>query len=305
MGLRINTNISSLNAQRRLGKTTAKLQNTMSKLSSGERINKSADDAAGLAVSENLRSDIRSLNMAKRNSSDGISLVQTAEGGLSEVSSMLVRLRELAVQSASDTIGDSEREFVDKEFLQLKDEIDRISSSTEFNGTRLLIGKTEVPEDMGPPGNPFPLEVQVSKDYYTQTDSIENRNPVNIVKIDFGNINAYTHGEGSLELGQHAEGTRVNNKASAQQSIAAIDKAIFKVNDYRSYLGSVQNRLTSSINNLEIQVENLSEAQSRIRDTEFAQETAALTQQNILQQAGTSILSNANAQPQIALSLLA
>lgn len=304
MGLRINTNTTSINAQRQLGKTTRKLQNSMAKLSSGERINKAADDAAGLAVSENLKADVRSLNMAKRNANDGISIVQTAEGGLNEISNMLVRLRELAIQSSSDTIGNQEREFVDKEFLQLKDEIDRIAASTEFNGTRLLVGQREMPEDLGGTDNSFPLEIQVSKDYYSETDGIDKRNPVNIIKIDFGSLNAFTSGEGSLGLGENEEGTRVNNKQNAQQSISTIDDAIFKVNDYRSYLGSVQNRLMSSVRNLEVQSENLTESKSRIRDTDFASETAKLTQSNILQQAGTSVLANANSQPQIALSLL-
>lgn len=304
MGLRINTNITSVNAQRQLGRTTKNLQSSMGKLASGSRINKSADDAAGLAVSENLKADIRSLNMAKRNANDGISIVQTAEGGLTEVSSMLVRLRELAIQASSDTIGNREREFVDKEFLQLKDEIDRIASSTEFNGTRLLVGQREMPEDTGNTDNTFPLEIQVSKDYFSETDGIDKRNPVNIIKIDFANINAFTTGEGSLGIGEHEEGTRVNTKVAAQNSISILDDAIYKVNDYRAYLGSVQNRLSSSVNNLEVQTENLMEAKSRIKDTEFASETANLTQQNILQQAGTSILSQANAQPQIALSLL-
>ena len=304
MGLRIRTNISSINAQRRLSGSTRMLQSSMAKLSSGQRINKSADDAAGLAVSENLKADIRSLRMAKRNANDGISIVQTAEGGLTEISSMLIRLRELAVQGASDTIGNKEREFLDKEYLQLKDEIDRISASTEFNGTRLLVGKTEMPEDMGSADNSFPLEIQVSKDYYSDTDGIEKRNPVNIIKIDFGSLNAFTHGEGSLSIGEHEDGTRVNTKVSAQNSISILDEAIYKVNDYRSYLGSIQNRLVSSSNNLDVQAENLMEAQSRIRDTDFAAETAQMTQANILQQAGTSVLSQANAQPQIALSLL-
>lgn len=304
MGLRIRTNISSINAQRRLSGSTKMLKNSMAKLSSGQRINKSADDAAGLAVSENLKADVRSLKMAKRNANDGISIVQTAEGGLTEVSSMLIRLRELAVQGASDTIGNKEREFLDKEYLQLKDEIDRIASATEFNGTRLLVGKTEMPEDMGNVDNTFPLEIQVGKDYYPDTDGIEKRNPVNIIKIDFGNLNSFTSGEGSLGIGEHEEGTRVNNKVSAQTSISILDEAIYKVNDYRAYLGSVQNRLISSSNNLDVQTENLIEARSRIRDTDFAAETAQMTQANILQQAGTSVLSQANNQPQIALSLL-
>ena len=304
MGLRIRTNIASINAQRRLQASTNQLQNSMGKLSSGERINKAADDAAGLAVSENLRADIRSLKMAARNANDGISLVQTAEGSLVETNNMLIRLRELAVQAASDTIGNKEREFLDKEYLQLKDEIDRIANATEFNGTRLLIGNTEMPADMDQAPNTFPLEIQVSKDYYEETDALDKRNPVNIIKIDFSEMNSFTHGEGSLDIGEHEEGTRVHQKTAAQRSIVKLDQALYKVNNYRAYLGSIQNRLGSTIRNLTVQNENLSESRSRIRDTDFAAETAALTQANIMQQAGTSVLANANAQPQIALSLL-
>lgn len=302
--MRIRTNITSINAQRKLQKTTSKLQDSMAKLSSGERINKAADDAAGMAVSENLRADIRSLSMATRNANDGISLVQTAEGGLNETANMLIRLRELSVQAASDTIGDKEREFLDKEFLQLKDEIDRIANTTEFNGTRLLVGTKDMPEDMESAANQFPLEIQVSKDYHENSDAIDQRNPVNIIKVNLEGLNAFTSGEGSLELGEHEEGTRVNTKQAAQQSISTVDEAIYKVNDYRSYLGSVQNRLGSAISNLGVISENLSAARSRIKDTDFAFETAELTKSNIMQQAGTSVLSNANAQPQIALSLL-
>lgn len=304
MGLRIKTNIASLNAQRRLSASTNNLRGTMAKLSSGSRINKAADDAAGLAVSENLRADIRSLRMAMRNANDGVSLVQTAEGGLVETANMLVRLRELAVQAASDTIGNNEREFLDKEYLQLKDEIDRIANSTEFNGTRLLVGQRVMPTDMDAAPNSFPLEIQVSKDYYSESDAIGTRNPVNIIKVDFAELNAFTSGEGSLNLGENQEGTRVNRKENAQQSISTLDTAIGKVNSYRSYLGAVQNRLTSTISNLGVQVENLEESRSRIADADFADETANLTKENILQQAGTAILATANAQPQVALSLL-
>lgn len=304
MGLRINTNVASLNSARRLSQTTRDMRGTMEKLSSGERINRSADDAAGLAVSENLRSDIRSLNVAKRNANDGVSLVQTAEGGLMEISSMLTRLRELTVQGASDTIGNEEREFLDKEFINLKDEIDRITNSTEFNGTRLLIGGADLGEDINGKANSFPLEVQVGKDYFSSIDGLDQRNPMNIIKIDFNNINSYTHGEGSLNLGENEDGTRVNTKVAAQESMAILDKAIYKVSEYRAYLGSVQNRLNSSINNLDAQTEYLAEANTRIRDTDFASETARLTQLQILQKAGTSILGNANQLPQAALSLL-
>jgi flagellin len=304
MGLRIRTNIASVNAQRRLGLSTDAVQESMSKLASGSRINKAADDSAGLAISENLRADIRSLSQAKRNANDGVSLVQTAEGGLMETSNMLARLRELAVQSASDTIGATEREFVDKEFLALKDEIDRIANSTEFNGTRLLIGNTDVGEELANQEGTFPIEIQVGKDYFEGVDSLDQPNAVNIVKIDLGNINAFTEGEGSLELGRAEEGARVNTKQDAQRSIAVLDKAITKVNEYRSYLGAIQNRLGSTVRNLGVQVENVEAAKSRIQDTDFAEETAIMTQNNILQQAGISVLSQANVQPQIALKLI-
>ena len=304
MGLRIKTNISSLNAQRQLSQSTKALRENMEKLSSGERINKAADDAAGLAVSENMKASVRSLNAAKRNANDGISVIQTAEGGLMETGSMLIRLRELAVQASSDTIGNKERDYLDKEFLQLKDEINRIAASTEFNGTRLLVGKQEMAEDMQGDANKFPLEIQVSKDYYKNSDALEVKNPVNVIKIDLGELNSFTSGEGSLQLGMGEEGSRVNSKQDAQNSLSVLDTAITKVNGYRAYLGSVQNRLNSSISNLGTRIENLSEANSRIRDTDFAEQTAELTKSNILQQAGTSILANANNQPQIALSLL-
>lgn len=304
MGLRVRTNIAALNAQRRLGNSTKALQASMAKLASGKRINRAADDAAGLAISENLRGDIRSLKMAKRNAADGISLVQTAEGGLVETTNMLIRLRELAIQAASDTVGNTEREFIDKEYLALKDEIDRIASTTEFNGTRLLVGNRQVPSDIPDNPNEFPLEIQVGKDYYPESDALDTRNPMNIIKIDFRNINSFTNGEGSLNLGEAEDGTRVDRKASAQNSIAVVDGALTKVNDYRSYLGAIQNRLMSAVNNLEIQTENLSESKSRIVDADFAQETAEMAQNNILQQAGTAVLATAKQQSQIALQLL-
>lgn len=304
MGLRIRTNVSSLNAQRRLATTTTNIQESTSKLASGSRINKSADDAAGLAISENLRADIRSLSQAKRNAQDGVSLVQTAEGGLMETSNMLIRLRELAVQAASDTVGEEERKYIDREFVALKDEIDRIANSTEFNSTRLLVGNADLNEELANPEGTFPLEIQVGKDYFNETDAIDNRNPVNIIKIDLGNLNSFTDGEGSLELGRAEEGSRVETKQQAQQSLVAIDKAITKVADNRSYLGAIQNRFGSTIANLGIQIENLSEARSRIADTDFADETAKFTSEKILQQAGTSVLANANTFPQVALTLL-
>jgi flagellin len=307
MGLRIRTNVSSLTAQRRLGQSSEALQGSMSKLSSGSRINKAADDAAGLAMSENLRADVRGLNVAKRNALDGVSIVQTAEGGLEETTNMLVRLRELAVQSASDTIGKQEREFLNKEYVQLKDEIDRIALSTEFNGTRLLMGENAgnfSDELMSGNTGDNPLDIQIGKDYFAESDGSGSGNPINIIRIDMSKLNAFTDGEGSLGIGRADDGTNVNTKGEAQTAISTLDTAINRVNEQRAYLGAIQNRFTSTIANLGSQIENLDTARSRIRDTDYASETALFTQNNILQQAGTSILGQANQMPQIALSLL-
>jgi flagellin len=307
MGLRIRTNVSSLTAQRRLGQSSEALQGSMSKLSSGSRINKAADDAAGLAMSENLRADVRGLNVAKRNALDGVSIVQTAEGGLEETTNMLVRLRELAVQSASDTIGKQEREFLNKEYVQLKDEIDRIALSTEFNGTRLLMGENAgnfSDELMSGNTGDNPLDIQIGKDYFAESDGSGSGNPINIIRIDMSKLNAFTEGEGSRGIGRAEDGTNVNTKGEAQTAISTLDTAINRVNEQRAYLGAIQNRFTSTIANLGSQIENLDTARSRIRDTDYASETALFTQNNILQQAGTSILGQANQMPQIALSLL-
>ncbi len=304
MGLRIRTNTASLNAQRRLAGSVQNLEDSAAKLSSGKRINKAADDAAGLAISSNLTADIRSLNQAKRNAQDGVSLVQTAEGGLEETTNMLTRLRELAVQAASDTIGETERGFLDKEFVALKDEIDRIATATDFNGTRLLVGNSDLPGEIANQPGTFPLEVQVGKDYFAGVDNVDQRNQVNVIKIDLGKLNAFTSGDGSLDIGMAEEGTRVNSKASAQTSINKLDEAIVKVSDYRSYLGAIQNRFGSTIDNLATTTENLSQANSRILDTDFAEETARYTSNNILKSAGTSVLAQANQLPQTAQELL-
>lgn len=307
MGMRIRTNVASLTAQRRLGQSSDAVQGSISKLSSGSRINKAADDAAGLAISENLRADVRGLNVAKRNALDGVSMVQTAEGGLEETTNMLIRLRELAVQSASDTIGGQEREFLNKEYLQLKDEIDRIALSTEFNGTRVLMGQSagDYGSELqtGNTGN-SPMEIQIGKDYFPDSDSLDIRNPINIIKIDLSKLNVFTEGEGSLNLGRADSGTQVSTKVDAQTSITVLDGAINRVNEQRAYLGAIQNRFNSTIANLGVQIENMDTARSRIRDTDYAAETAVFTQNRILEQAGTSVLSQANQMPQMALSLL-
>lgn len=276
MGLRINTNVTSLSAQRTLSANNTEQASTLGKLSSGTRIVRAADDAAGLAISEKLKAQIRGVNQAERNANDGISLIQTAEGGLNEVSNILVRLRELSVQSASDTVGDEERKFTDLEFQNLKQEIERISSSTEFNGKKLLNGQ----------GDKFDFQVGINN------DDFQDR-----IKYDAARSNAGMQALGINEL-------TVGSKEGSQSSLATIDSALQNVSGQRAELGAVQNRLTSTINNLQVSSENLSAANSRIRDTDFAMESAKNTKLNILTNAGTSVLSQANAQGQAALKLL-
>jgi flagellin len=276
MGLRINTNVASLNAQRNLLGTKWGLDKSLERLSSGYRINRAGDDAAGLAISENLRAQVRGLKQASRNAQDGVSLVQVAEGGLNEVSSILIRLRELAVQAASDTIGPVERQFLNVEYDQLVSEIDRIADATEFNGTPLLAGTGSV------------LDFQVG-----------TRNDPNIDRLSFDASKADAN---SAALGVNL--TSVADKASAQNSLSAIDSAIVSVSAMRADFGAIQNRLQSTIGNIAVSVENLSAANSRIRDVDVAEETAEMTRNNILLQAGTSVLAQANQTSNTALSLL-
>jgi flagellin len=276
MGLRINTNVSSITAQRALGQTNRRLKNNLRKLSSGERITMASDDAAGLAISENLKAQIRGNRQAKRNAGDAISLIQTAEGGLSEISNIIIRLRELAVQSASDTIGDSERGFTDIEFQQLKEEVDRISKSSEFNGIKLLDGSGGM------------LEFQVG---------VNNDPTLDRLRYDGTKTDTTL---GSLGLSAEA----INSKEGAQLTLSRLDDALVSINGVRANLGATQNRLSSTINNLAISDENLSAANSRIRDVDVADETAKLAKNNILMQAGMSVLSQANQGPNMALKLL-
>ena len=306
MGLRIQTNVQSINAQRQLGLSTQRLNSHMEKLSSGFRINKAADDAAGLAISESLKSEIRGLQQARRNAQDGISLVQTAEGSLNEITNIISRLRELSVQAASDTIGPTERGFLQKEFSALKNEIDRIANAADFNGTKLLVGQSQVPEELMRNGNMPPLEIQVGADWNYLSDGPDVGNPTNVIRIDLQDMNAMTEGPNSLDIGtpESSDGTRIDTKETAQLSIGRLDNAIEKVNSYRATLGAVQNRLQSSVNNLGIRIENLDSAKSRIKDADFAEESAGMTQQQILQQAGVAVLSQSNQLPQLALKLL-
>jgi len=306
MGLRIQTNVASLGAQRNLFTSTGRLNQHMEKLSSGYRINKAADDAAGLAISEKLNAQVRGLAQSTRNASDGISLVQTAEGGLNEITNVLSRLRELGVQAASDTVGDIERGFLQKEYSALQNEIERIAMSTEFNGTNLLTGGTDLPESLTKNNNKPPLEIQVGANYHADVDSLDAENPVDIIRIDLRKLNALPIGDEALGIGNGIgdDSARVDSKKDAQLSLGRIDTALDKVNSYRAELGSIQNRLGSSVSNLRNQIENLTAAKSRIKDAAFAEESAGLAQQNILQQSGVSVLSQANQIPQQALKLL-
>lgn len=276
MGLRINTNTASLNAQRTLWGTKLNLDKSMERLSSGYRINRAGDDAAGLAISENLRAQIRGLKQASRNAQDGVSLVQVAEGSMNEISSILIRLRELGVQSASDTIGPVERQFLNVEYDQLISEIDRIADGTEFNGTQLLSGVGSI------------LDFQVG-----------TRNNPEIDRISFDASKADAN---SAALGINL--TSVADKASAQNALSAIDSAIISVSAMRADFGAIQNRLQSTISNIQVSVENMSAANSRIRDVDVAEETSEMTKNNILLQAGTSVLAQANQSAGTALTLL-
>lgn len=276
MGLRIATNVAALNSQKNLYMTQINAGKSMARLASGQRINQASDDAAGLAISENLKGQIRGLRQANRNANDGISLVQIAEGSLNEVSNMLIRLRELGVQAASDTIGDTERKFLDVEYQQLKSEVQRVTESTQYNGYDLLNGTGGV------------LDIQVG----VQNDPFKDR-----ISFNAGAANS------TLEaLGLVTES--VATKEGAQQSLSMVDDAMVSVNAIRANFGAMQNRLQSTSSNLLIYDENMSAANSRIRDTDVAAESSELVRNNILMQAGVSTLSQANQMPQLALKLL-
>jgi flagellin len=266
MGLRINTNVQSLRAQNSLAKVEENKSNTLAKLSSGSRINKAGDDAAGLAISEKLKANIRGTQQASRNAGDGISMIQTAEGGLNESSNILIRLRELSVQAASDTIGDQERKFSDLEFQQLTSEMERIATSTQFNGKNLLSGE----------GDTLDFQIGIMND--AKNDRL-----------------SYMPQESSArtkDLG--VDGLGVLTKGDAQANLEKIDNAINGINGNRASLGALQNRLQSTISNLDVKTENLSAANSRIRDTDIALESAEMTKANILSAAATSVLAQAN-----------
>lgn len=276
MGLRIATNIASQNVQKNLKEVSTAGNAQLEKLSSGKRITKASDDAAGLAIATNLEAQTKGLRQASRNANDGVSLVQTAEGGLNETSNILIRLRELTIQAASDTVGDQERGFLDKEYQQLSKEIDRISESTVFNGSQLLNGKGKGSMD-------FQVGAFAGEQNRITFDSSETDSSAASIGI---------------------ESTNIANKDDALSSIGSIDKAIEKVSGQRANLGSIQSRLQSTIKNLEVQTINQDSARSVIQDVDVAEATAALSSNQVVKNAAVSTLAQANGIPNSALRLI-
>lgn len=273
MGLRVNTNIASINAQRNLADTTQRLQKSLQRLSSGLRISRASDDAAGLAISEGFRAEIRGLAQASRNANDGISLLQIAEGALNETSNLLIRMRELAIQAANGTLGSSERDTIEAEFQDLSSEITRIANVTTFNGIAILNSTSAIVFQIGSQG--------------TSSDTIT--------------VSGVQAGASAIGI---ASTVHVSSIGAATSAIDTIDSAISTVASLRATFGSAQNRLESTIRSLAVALENTAAAESQIRDVDFASETAELTRNQVLQQAGISILGQANVSTQSALSLL-
>jgi flagellin len=271
----IRTNVSSLNAQRNLYSTQNSLDSSLSKLSSGFRITKAGDDAAGLGISTKLESQIKSYSQAVRNANDGISVIQSTEAALNESANILTRLRELAMQSGSDGVGNSERAYIQKESSALVNELQRISQVTEYNGTKLLNGANAT------------LDFQVGI-YSTTNDA-----------ISFSSLDATTGASGL-----NVSGISLASKASALASLASLDSALAAVSDARSTLGANGNRFNSAIANIQSFAESLSAANSRIKDVDVAEETSKMSRSQILLQAGVSVLAQANQMPQMALKLL-
>lgn len=276
MGMRITTNVAAINAQRTMVGSQREIQKSFAQLSSGSRITKAADDAAGLGISENLKSQIRSLAQAGRNANDGISMVQVAEGGLSEISNILTRMRELGIQSSSDTVGDRERGYIDSEVQQLKNEVERIAKTTRFGRTNMLDGT----------GSKFDIQVGINNNDFEDRISFE---PASI-NSTVDNLNI-----ASLNF---------SSKEGAQESLMIVDDAQAQVASYRANLGALQNRFQSTVENLGAQHENLSAANSRIRDTDIASASAEAARNNILLQASASVQSQANQIPALALKMI-
>ncbi|MCK6594939.1 MAG: flagellin FliC [Bacteriovoracaceae bacterium] len=276
MGLRIATNVASQTVQKNLKEVSNAGNAELERLSSGKRITKAADDAAGLAISTNLEAQTKGLRQATRNANDGISLVQTAEGGLNETTNILVRLRELTIQASSDTVGEQERGFLDKEYQQLTTEIDRIAASTTFNGTQLLNGEGKGSMD-------FQVGAFAGEQNRITFDSSESDSSADSIGVG---------------------GTGISDKDVALDAISSVDGAIEKVSSMRANLGSIQSRLQSTVKNLEVQTINQDAARSVIQDVDVASSSAALASNNVVKNAAVSTLSQANQIPMSALRLI-
>lgn len=292
MGIRIKSNIESLMAQRQLSESQSELSDSLQKLSSGLRINKSADDAAGLAISETMRAKIRSFAQAKRNASDGISFLQTGEGGLSELNNLVIRMRELTTQAASDTIGPTERSFLNKEFQELGKEVNRITDQTEFNGRKLLS-----------PDEQSDMNVQVGVSFRKSNGETNQENE--IITLKFEDLSELNDSLTKLtELSIEGDSGRELGGEQTEDIFSALDDSMLKVTKARATLGGLQSRLNSTITSIDIGSENLSAAQSRIRDADYGAESARFAQNKILVAAGTSVLAQANQLPETVLHLI-
>lgn len=274
MGLRVTTNIASISAQRSLAKQASKQENASQKLASGQRIVRAADDAAGLAIAEGMKSEIRATGMAKSNAFNAISAIQVGEGGLSEMTNLITRLRELGVQASSDTIGDKERVYLQQEAKTITEEVDRIAKTTKFGDVNMLDGSSNT------------LEFQVGS----------NANKENII----------THkSEGNATAGELGlEGVDISTKSGARDLLGVTDQALDRVSRLRSGFGSLQSRLESTVTGLDIKSENLSQARSRIADADIAKESSELASATMLQNAAIGVLSQANQAPYSAMKLI-
>lgn len=275
MGLRIKTNIASQQVQKQLRQADKATSDSFQKLASGKRITKAADDAAGLAIARKMEAEVRGLKMAERNANDGISMIQVAEGGLEESSNILTRMRELSIQAASDTVGDKERGYLNMEYDQLVQEVDRISKTTKFSGRDLLTGEGE------------------GMDFHVGTYAGEE----NVINFDSSKANATASGLG-------VEGSTIESKGDARDNLEVIDEAIDKVSGFRANLGAVQSRLQITVSNLGTQSVNTESARSRIEDADIAAESAKLASNNVIKSAATATLSQANNIGNVAMRLI-
>ncbi|CCL33528.1 Flagellin C [Clostridioides difficile T23] len=289
--MRVNTNVSALIANNQMGRNVSAQSKSMEKLSSGVRIKRAADDAAGLAISEKMRAQIKGLDQAGRNVQDGISVVQTAEGALEETGNILQRMRTLSLQSSNETNTAEERQKIADELLQLKDEVERISSSIEFNGKKLLDGSSTE------------IRLQVGANYGTNVaGTTNNNNEIKVALVNTSSIMSKAGITSSTIASLNVDGA--SGTDAAKQMVSSLDIALKELNTSRAKLGAQQNRLESTQNNLNNTIENVTAAESRIRDTDVASEMVNLSKMNILVQASQSMLAQANQQPQGVLQLL-